>query len=152
MDLAIRRIRLASHEMSKAFVYALVFRGQQAHADNLVRRFPALLPVAPAPPGPTPLPPMLSSIFPASWLTAGGTSVTLMGTGFPAGATITFGSAAATSVKVQSSTQIAIITHASAAGAVNVSVTNSNGQSASLGSGFPLCRNNDYFGEWRGDR
>src|SRR5208337_3589454 len=78
----------------------------------------------------------LSGISPASGPTAGGTAGTLTGTGFLAGATVTFGSAAATAVAVVSSTQITATTPAGSAGAVNVVVTNPNGLSGTLTSGF----------------
>src|SRR5208283_2407622 len=80
--------------------------------------------------------PTLSSISPASGPDGGGTAVTLTGTGFLAGATVTFGSAAATAVTVVSPTQITATTPAGSAGAINVTVKNTNGQSASLSSGF----------------
>ncbi len=81
-------------------------------------------------------PPTLSGISPTSGPTAGGTAVTLAGTGFLAGATITFGGAAATAVTVVSPTQITATTPADSAGAVNVVVTNPNGLSGTLTTGF----------------
>ena len=61
--------------------------------------------------------------------------MTITGTNFAAGATVTFGGAAATNVVVVSSTQITATTPAHAAGAVTVTVT-VNGQSGSLTNGF----------------
>ena len=58
--------------------------------------------------------------------------MTITGTNFVAGATVTFGSAAATNVVVVSGTQITATTPAGSAGAVTVTVTNPSGQSGSL--------------------
>ena len=101
----------------------LPIREQAANARN----------VAAVTPSGSPKP---ASISPSKGPTAGGTHVTITGKGFQAGARVTFGSAAATSVTVQSSTQITATTPARPAGVVNVTVTNSNGQSASLNSAF----------------
>ncbi len=81
-------------------------------------------------------PPTVSSVAPNSGLPAGGTAVTITGTNFAAGATVTFGGTAATNVVVVSSTSITATTPAGSAGAVTVTVTNSNGLSGSLASGF----------------
>ena len=79
--------------------------------------------------------PTVSSVSPNTGSTAGGTSVTITGTNFATGATVTFGSAAATSVVVVNSTTITATTPAGSAGAVSVTVT-VGGQSGSLASGF----------------
>jgi hypothetical protein len=80
-------------------------------------------------------PPTMTSVSPNSGLTAGGTAVTITGTSFAAGATVTFGATAATNVVVVSSTTITATTPAGSAGAVTVTVTVS-GQSGSLTNGF----------------
>ena len=80
-------------------------------------------------------PPTVTSTNPNSGSTAGGTSVTITGTNFAAGATVMFGSAAATNVTVLNSTTITAVTPAGSAGAVAVSVTVS-GLSGSLVNGF----------------
>ena len=67
---------------------------------------------------------------------AGGTAVTITGTNFAAGATVTFGSTAATNVVVVNSTTITATTPAGSAGAVTVTVTKVGGQSGSLTNGF----------------
>src|SRR5208283_4716494 len=67
--------------------------------------------------------------------TSGGTVVTITGTNFQSGATVEFGSAAATGVTVNSATSISATTPADSAGAVTVTV-NSGGQSATLPGGF----------------
>jgi hypothetical protein len=81
-------------------------------------------------------PPTVTSASPNSGPTAGGTSVTLTGTGFQAGATVRFGSASAASLVVVSSTQIRAVSPAGAAGAVNLVVQNPDGQSATQVNGF----------------
>ena len=81
-------------------------------------------------------PPTVSSVAPNNGLAAGGTAVTITGTNFAAGATVTFGATAATNVVVVSSTSITATTPAGSAGAVTVTVTNSNGLSGSLASAF----------------
>jgi hypothetical protein len=85
-------------------------------------------PVAPAVP-------TLTSVSPASGPTGGGTVITLTGTNFAAGATVTVGGAAATSVQVLSATQVRATTPAGTAGARTVQIT-VGGQSVSLASAF----------------
>jgi len=80
--------------------------------------------------------PILSSISPSSGPSTGGTSVTLTGQNFVSGATVTFGGSAASSVVVVSATQITAHTPSHSQGAVNVVVTNPDGQSATLTNGF----------------
>jgi IPT/TIG domain len=80
--------------------------------------------------------PTVSSIAPSSGPASGGTAVTITGTGFLAGATVSLGGTAASSVVVGSSTTITATTAAHAAGAVNVVVTNSDSQSGTLPSGY----------------
>src|ERR1019366_6300280 len=80
--------------------------------------------------------PTVSSVAPNNGPVAGGTAVTITGTNFAAGATVTFGGTAATSVVVVNSTTITATTPAGSAGAVTVTVTNSGGQSGSLTNGF----------------
>ena len=83
-----------------------------------------------------PAPPTLSSVSPISGPTAGGTVLTLTGTQFVTGATVSVGGVAATSVNVASSTSITATAPAHAAGAVNVVVTNPDGQSATLNNAY----------------
>ncbi len=80
--------------------------------------------------------PTVSSVSPSSGSTLGGTAVTITGTNFAAGATVTFGGTAATNVVVVSSTSITATTPAGSAGAVTVTVTNPGPQSGSLTNGF----------------
>ena len=79
--------------------------------------------------------PMVSGVLPNNGPTTGGTAVTITGTNFAAGATVTFGGAAATNVVVVNSTTITATTPAGTAGAVTVTVT-VNGQSGNLVNGF----------------
>ena len=79
--------------------------------------------------------PTVTSVSPNTGSTAGGTPVTITGTNFATGATVTFGTTAATNVLVVSSTSITASTPAGTAGAVTVTVT-VGGQSGSLTNGF----------------
>jgi hypothetical protein len=81
-------------------------------------------------------PTTVSGVSPNSGATAGGTSVTVTGTGFAAGAMITFGATDATDVVIVNSTTIAAATPAGSAGAVTVTVTNPGAQSEGLANGF----------------
>ena len=80
--------------------------------------------------------PTVSSIAPSSGPASGGTPVTITGTGFLAGATVSLGGTAATGVTVVSSTSITATTAAHAAGAVSVVVTNTDSQSGTLTNGY----------------
>jgi hypothetical protein len=80
--------------------------------------------------------PTVTSISPTSGTTAGGTAVSITGTGFLAGATVSLGGTAATGVTVVNSTTITATTAAHSAGAVNVVVTNTDAQSGTLPSGY----------------
>ncbi|MGA9800313.1 MAG: IPT/TIG domain-containing protein, partial [Terriglobales bacterium] len=80
--------------------------------------------------------PTVSSIAPGTGTGSGGTSVTITGTGFLSGATVTLGGTPATGVTVVSSTSITATTPTHAAGAVNVVVTNTDGQSGTLTNGY----------------
>ena len=79
--------------------------------------------------------PTVTGVSPNSGSTAGGTAVTITGTNFATGATVTIGGPAATGVVVMNSMTIAATTPAGIAGAATVTVT-TNGQSASLTNGF----------------
>lgn len=80
--------------------------------------------------------PTVTSINPTTGVTTGGTTVTITGTGFLAGATVSFGGTAATGVALVNSTTITASTPAHAAGAVNVVVTNTDTKSATLINGY----------------
>jgi hypothetical protein len=80
--------------------------------------------------------PTVTSVAPSSGPTAGGTAVTITGTNFVSGATVTFDGIAATGVTFVSATQIDATTPAHAAGAVDVVVTNPDTLSGTLSSGY----------------
>lgn len=80
--------------------------------------------------------PTVSSISPSSGARSGGTNVTITGTGFQSGATVTIGGASATSVTVVDDTQITAVTPVGGSAAANVVVTNVDAQSATLAGGF----------------
>ena len=85
-------------------------------------------------------PPSITSLSYSSPLTAadpaGGETITLTGTNFQAGATVTVGGTSATSVSIVSSTSITFTTPAKTAGDYDVVVTNSNGLAATLLNGI----------------
>jgi hypothetical protein len=85
--------------------------------------------------------PTVTAVGPTSGPTTGGTAVTITGTNFANGATVTFdtggGAAAGTGVVVVNSTKITAVAPAHATGKVRVTVTNSDAQ-----AGF---RDNSFF-------
>ena len=74
--------------------------------------------------------PTISSLFPTSGPTTGGTTVIISGSNFQNGASVLFDSTPAMSVNVTSSSSISVVTPAHGAGAVTVTVTNPDSQSA----------------------
>lgn len=74
--------------------------------------------------------PTVTGISPTGGPIAGGTVVTITGTGFTGATSVTFGGNAASAVTVNSDTSITATSPAHAAGAVDVIVTTSNGSSA----------------------
>jgi hypothetical protein len=80
--------------------------------------------------------PTVTSTSPNTGTTGGGTPVTITGTNFASGATVTFGGTAAASVQFVSATQITVTTPAKSAGAVAVVVTNPDTQTGTLASGY----------------
>ena len=85
-------------------------------------------------------PPSITSLSHAGSLTvadpAGGETITLAGSNFQAGATVTVGGTSATSVSVVSSTSITFTTPAKTAGDYDVTVSNANGLAATLLNGI----------------
>ena len=82
-------------------------------------------------------PPVVSSVSPSSGPMAGGTAVTVNGSGFISGSTtVTFGGTALTGLAYPSSVQITGVTPAHAAGAVSIVVANPDGETATLANGF----------------
>lgn len=80
-------------------------------------------------------PPVLTGVSPRSGPIAGGTAVTLTGTNFLTGAKVSFGGVAAVVTSV-SATTIGATTPPHKQGGVNVVVTDPDGQSSTLSSGF----------------
>ena len=91
--------------------------------------------------------PTLTMVSPASGPTSGGSLITLKGTRFAAGATVSFGGTQATMVKVVSDTQIDVTLPAKpgAFGKVAVTVTLQNGKSATLADAFSYYASNVTF-------
>lgn len=78
--------------------------------------------------------PTVTAVSPDSGPTAGGTTVTITGTGFAAGASVRFGGAAATEVVVESATRITAKTPPGSEGPVDVVVTTSDGSGTKTGA------------------
>jgi hypothetical protein len=78
----------------------------------------------------------VTSISPPTGPSAGGTSVTITGTNFAPGATVSFGLSTATKIVVVSSSQITATTPPQVGGSANVTVINQAGTSGSLAGGF----------------
>jgi sugar lactone lactonase YvrE len=74
--------------------------------------------------------PVVSSISPAGGAAAGGTSVTITGTGFAPTSTVKFGTASAASVIYNSATSLTAVSPASAAGAADITVTTAGATSS----------------------
>jgi hypothetical protein len=81
-------------------------------------------------------PPTVSSLSPTDGSTSGGRVVTITGTNFVSGATVSFDGIPATNVVFVSSTSLRATTPAHAAGQVAVTVTNPNGTSGTRNNGF----------------
>lgn len=75
-------------------------------------------------------PPTIKKVSPKSGSTGGGTVVTITGTGFSTASAVHFGTSAAASFTIDSSTTITAVTPAEAAGSVSVTVTSLFGTSA----------------------
>jgi hypothetical protein len=92
-----------------------------------------------SPNGPTPPPndttPAVTAVSPASGTTLGGTTLTITGRNFAAGATVTIGGTAASNVAVQTATTLTADSPQHAAGAADVAVTVA-GRSGALPGAF----------------
>ncbi len=73
--------------------------------------------------------PTVTSVSPTGGNPSGGTSITLTGTGFVTGATVTVGGVSCASVNVASATSLSCTTGAHAAGTTSIIVTNTDSQS-----------------------
>jgi large repetitive protein len=76
--------------------------------------------------------PVVSSITPATGSAAGGTTVTITGTGFTSGSTVSFSGTPGTSVTFSSATRLTVRSPAHAAGVVDITVTTVGGTSANV--------------------
>ena len=83
--------------------------------------------------------PVLAGLLPAAGPSAGGTAVALSGAGFQAGAAVAFGGTPASVVSVTDAA-IAVIAPAHAAGAVDVTVENPDGQAVTLPAAYAYRR------------
>lgn len=80
--------------------------------------------------------PVINALSPVAGPTAGGTLLSIVGTGFLPGATVSLGGTPITPVTVVSGTLLRVTTPAHAEGAVDISVSNPDGQSGALASAF----------------
>ncbi len=80
--------------------------------------------------------PTVTAVSPPTGVIAGGTAVTITGTGFVDGAEVSIGGVAATGVTWVNATTLTATTGAHAVGAVNVVVTNPDNQVGTLTNGF----------------
>ncbi len=80
--------------------------------------------------------PTLASLSPFSGSTAGGTVVTLTGSGFSASTAVAFGTRASPTVTLVSPTELTAVTPTAPVGVVTVTVRNTDNQSASIVGGF----------------
>ena len=78
----------------------------------------------------------VSSVTPNSGGTAGGTVVTITGSNFASGATVSFGGSAASGISFVSANQLKATTPPHASGSVSVAVINPDSTSAALPGGF----------------
>jgi hypothetical protein len=81
-------------------------------------------------------PPQVTSLAPRSGPTSGGTTVTLTGTNFDAGATVEFDGVPAEMSTPRSATRLTVLSPRHAAGVVDVTVINEDGQQAATPSTF----------------
>jgi len=84
--------------------------------------------------------PVVLSATPSNGVQSGGARVTLSGTGFASGLTVDFGGVPATGVSFVDSTKISAVAPPHAEGDVDLVVTNPDGQSGKLASGFHYVR------------
>jgi hypothetical protein len=87
-------------------------------------------------PSTTPVNLSLTSISPTSGPIAGGTLITVTGTGFQTGATVELGNSPCIAPTIVSNTEITCTTTSSTTGTVNLTVTNSAGTTSTLSSAY----------------
>jgi len=89
---------------------------------------------------PPPTPPTITKATPNTGVETGGTKITITGTGFENGATVTFGGADGKNPNVVSATEIKVEVPIHSPGAVDIVVTNPDGQTATLAGGFTYAK------------
>ena len=85
--------------------------------------------------------PRLTSVSPSTGALTGGTTLTLVGSGFAPGATVTIGGIPAPTVSSVSPTQIVVTSPAGASGSAVILVTNPGGAIAGLANAFAFSAN-----------
>ena len=85
--------------------------------------------------------PRVTSLSPSTGALVGGTTLTINGTGFAPGATVTVGGQSAATVSAVSPTQIVVTTPPGPPGAATVLVTNPGGAISGLATGFSYSAN-----------
>lgn len=106
-----------------------------ASTDHMLLMDTSLAPPASAC-SPVLMPPYITSVTPATGAAAGGTAVTIIGSGFTLGTSVTFGGTAGTSFVLVNDTKITVTTAAHAAGTVAVVVVRSAGGNVTLPNGY----------------
>lgn len=81
-------------------------------------------------------PPRILSVNPTSGALQGGTDLTIVGSGFQQGSTVTIGGASCTSVVFVSDSKLTCVTPGHTGGAASVTVTNPDSQTTSLADAF----------------
>ena len=76
------------------------------------------------------------TVSPNAGPAGGGSTVTITGAGFVAGATVKFGNTAGTNITVISATQLTVVTPPRPAGMVHVLVITRGGTSAAVGADY----------------
>jgi hypothetical protein len=96
-------------------------------------------------------PPSVAAVFPAKGSTGGGAVVTVSGSGFQSGATVTFGAERQTA-NVESATTIRVLTSAHEVATVDIVVANPDGQVGRLTSAYDYAspQSFDFNGAWEG--
>lgn len=93
-------------------------------------------PASASAPTPDPTTLTISTVSPDTGSTDGGATVAILGANFLSGATVKFGTLAATSAQVASSTEVRAVTPAAAEGVVDVILVNPNGQQVTAPNAF----------------
>lgn len=106
------------------------FKAQVQDSKAVTSSVNLSLTVSPAPA------PTISAVSPNTGSTSGGTSVIISGTNFHSGATVRFGNVPAASTQLVSSSQLQAVSPTETSGSVNVTVQDSDGQTATAPNAF----------------